>query len=839
MINGAGGNMQRPNRHGGILRKTIWLLLCLIPLTLVTGCGGCSSTPDPEAEKELAKKLEEERRRKEEENKEPLEIKSINTQPNDMERIETAFKPGHWTSCAIQAIANRDDFSGELVTEPFALPGLPFRLGTSRPAILPKKQARYLETVLYIPPGEQGQKVTAALRPRNSYQDLALTAFPAQRMPEYQFFFFVLAADPLRYQPLKEMPTFQVGPERFYRLLLPRIESRTPLPEGALTWTSIAYVLWDDINPEIVLTERQQQALIDWVHWGGRLIVSGPGSYDVLKDSFLGPYLPIESAEAGEVTGPDVQQFNTAWTLPGSRPLEIVKPWSTLEMEVRQDPDTLVLAKTDDGRPFIVERSVGQGSVLMTSFRLSQRELLNWPSFDGFFSSCIAGRANRDFRMQDFELTWNWADGSSRLNAERMSQMRYFTRDARLTSDVLRDISGRYAASQPGTFPELRYLEPTQRVQGAPQDNTPDWSTPNWSTTQSRYIGPGVAGWDNFSAASELSRAALRRASGIVIPKAMFVVKVLGAYLFVLVVVNWTFFRLIGRVEWAWIAAPVITVGFAIGVVYMAQLDIGFVRSRTELGIIELQPEYARAHVTRYTALYTSLATTYDLDFADENALVQPFPRFFAQEDRRAAEHSETTVNYHLDKSATLSGFTVPSNSTGMLHSEQLIELGTIHLVRTSEGDLAVKNDTKLHLHDVGVMRGSGQAAWLGELAPGEQKPLEFETTTAGIFLAEHWSQSPATGADSPLDVLNVGPMLTLAVATEATAGTTCLVGRTEETLGGLDIEPRSSQGRYANVVIAHLSEKTPDRPRRDINSPAVVKRLDSMPLSSPELFEQ
>ncbi len=433
-------------------RCILWLLICLITLPWFTGCSGCrEDEPTPE---EIKKRLEEEKKKKAERDKEPLEIKRLSTLPNDLERIETAFKPGHWTSCSIQAIANHDDFSGEMVTEPFELPGLPFRLGTSRPAILPKRQPRYLETVIFIPPGKQGQKVAVSLRPRNSYQELALGTFPTQRMPEYQFFFFVVAQDPLRYQSLKEMPTFQLGPDRGYRLLLPRIENRTPLPEGSLTWTSIAYLLWDDVNPEVVLSEAQQQAMLDWIHWGGRLIISGPGSYDVLRGSFLKPYLPVESAEVGEITEADLGRLNANWTVGKTRSLSVVEPWSALNLQPRSHPDTRVLASCNDGRPLVVERSVGSGSVLITAFRLGQRELLNWPSFDGFFNGCIAGRDPRRFRLQEFEMGWEWKDGRSHKLAERMSQIRYFTRDTRLRPDVLRSIADQFLAHRSQLLPQ-------------------------------------------------------------------------------------------------------------------------------------------------------------------------------------------------------------------------------------------------------------------------------------------------------------------------------------------------------------------------------------------------
>src|SRR5208283_3004798 len=102
------------------------------------------------------------------------------------------------------------------------------------------------------------------------------------------------------------------------------------------------------------------------------------------------------------------------------------------------------------------------------------------------------------------------------------------------------------------------------------------------------------------------ARTSLRTAAGITIPRSNFIAWMLVAYLTVLGPLNWGIFRLLGRIEWAWIAAPIIAIFGAVVVTKAAHLNIGFARSQTEVDIVELQPDYSRAHLTRYTALYTS-----------------------------------------------------------------------------------------------------------------------------------------------------------------------------------------------------------------------------------------
>src|SRR5208283_3768260 len=108
------------------------------------------------------------------------------------------------------------------------------------------------------------------------------------------------------------------------------------------------------------------------------------------------------------------------------------------------------------------------------------------------------------------------------------------------------------------------------------------------------------------------ARMSLTNAAGINVPARSFIVWVVVGYLCVLVPANWIVFRLLGRVEWAWIAAPLIAIGCTVVVIHDAQVNIGFARSRNEIAVIEMQPGYSRVHVARYNVLYTSLSTRYE-----------------------------------------------------------------------------------------------------------------------------------------------------------------------------------------------------------------------------------
>ena len=146
-----------------------------------------------------------------------------------------------------------------------------------------------------------------------------------QQMPAHQYLFVVLSTNPNAYGYLKQLesvrPVFdelydEGGELLYYRVVLPTVEDRVPLPSHPFSWTMIAYVLWDGQFADR-LTPDQQQAMLDWLHWGGQLIISGPGSLDHLAGSFLAPYLPATSDGAVELPADALQPLNEYWSLRG------------------------------------------------------------------------------------------------------------------------------------------------------------------------------------------------------------------------------------------------------------------------------------------------------------------------------------------------------------------------------------------------------------------------------------------------------------------------------------------------------------------------------------------
>ena len=704
--------------------------------TLLAPVAGCARQEVGDAKKEL------EKLQKKEKPKPPFETFKVFTEPNeksftdptqkDPGRIVQAIKPGHWASVLVETKANNFDFSGELVSTPLdiaqnpvLLDRSPFCLVTSRSIALPKGQRKTLEALFYAARSAH-TSTQISNRLYTAGHSEQSQAFPdtLSHMPSYQYFMVVLSRDPNRYRFLKLLESVNpigglrpVNPEEaaYYRLVLPQTNQPLALSTHGLCWTSVAYVVWDDVLPTR-LTPEQQQAMLDWLHWGGGLIISGPLSLDLLRGTFLDPYLPASVGETTTIDAGALAELNAHWSLSdakGPHILHPAAPWSGIKLA--KHPQAEFVGNTGE---LVVERRVGRGRIVATAFHLNERELWNWRCFDSFFNSCILRRPCRSFSLNGdgFEFV----HGGNQLDPGLVTNVRIFTRDANDPKEPSNDAS-------PEAISASVVQAKVQATVGANQltlanaslgmDQDPD-------EIDAYKKASGVAAWNDFSWISSAARQTLRDSAGISVPKREFVVWMLGIYLVVIVPVNWLVFRLLGRVEWAWIAVPILAIGWGVAVIWLAQLDIGFARAETQVAVLEAQNDFPRAHLTRYTALYTSLSTSYDVRFDDPLALAQPF----SVDIELLRDQGRSTVALASVGDLQLRGFPVSSNSTGMVHSEQMFDMGGSLVWRAESQDApTLENNTKLDLSGVAIIRRrqddenetSAELAWLGDVAAG------------------------------------------------------------------------------------------------------------------------
>jgi hypothetical protein len=431
------------------------------------------------------------------------------------------------------------------------------------------------------------------------------------------------------------------------------------------------------------------------------------------------------------------------------------------------------------------------------------------------------------------EMELHWAPNSPQspsniphlYDAALTCGLRYFTRDTNLRlDDYGADLSKASDISGPDTVIDYG-AAPT------PLDNAGS-------------MGSGVAAWRNFCPVATQARAALRNAARVEIPNRLFVVWVVGLYLLILVPLNWAVFSALGRVEWAWAAAPMIAIGCTLAVIRLAQLDIGFARSVTELSVIELQGDLSRAHVTRYTALYTSLTTAYTVRHEDPGAVVQPFPAGInrAEDFRLLPGERLETLYYKHGKEVSLSGFMVRSNLTGLLHSEQMIDInGPLELKRGSSGKDILRNYTGIDLRGVGVVRckenGKLQVAWVGDLLTSASAEVRFQSfndgqkgnsnadSGAGLWPERRESQ-PKTRSAPVKGEFNMSGLIRLAEQTkDLQPGDYRLIAWTDASSPGVEIEPAAPQSREAALIVANLAYGFGEDPQRDKNAPRYERR--------------
>ena len=252
-------------------------------------------------------------------------------------------------------------------------------------------------------------------------------------------------------------------------------------------------------------------------------------------------------------------------------------------------------------------------------------------------------------------------------------------------------------------------------------------------------------------------------------------------------------------------------------IVKLAQLDIGFARSQTEIDVLELHNNYPRGFLTRYIALYTSLSTNYDVHAVDPSTLILPFsadPNFAL-----LPGQASRTVTYQNDPDVVLSGFSVPSNSTGLLHGEQMIDLGG-KVAYGADGD-ELQNQTKFTLERAAVIRrtpqGDYQMAWIGDLPSRGRVKLKFRRADPGFNWSLELDRADEKGAPR-FDLNHLADLLRGKKFIQL--GEVRLIGLIPELIPGLTVDPAASQSpRGAALVVAELQAAPLAEPRPDVNS--------------------
>lgn len=882
-------------------KRSPWTILLLILLMAMPGCGGCQTKTAAQKKKEE----EEAKKRLSLEKKVdpftlgqitplPAEVKLLKplvTDPEELDALEEEkrkeeearllgnklvlryVKPGHWTGLVLPIRSNQIDIGGDLIastidpkTQELAeVDNTLFRFTLTRPITLAKGQAKYLESIAYVP--KSLQSGASNVRFRNEVisggRRVAFLDEPTTALNPFQYFFLVVAANPDQYTYLRvanfNSPSSDVDEERgkFYHIIAPKFENELPLPIHAATWTNLAYVLWDEVDAKRVDAE-QQKAMIDWLHWGGQLVINGPRTLEMLRGSFLDEFLPAGANKSLTIDGEALEVLNQNWYIEPKTDLAKKDERRKIQLKPNETIAGVELSLRAGGSfvpkcgNLLAERRVGRGRVVVSAFPLYQRALINWSCYDNFMNNALLRRLPRRYQFGD-SSTSQMSYLTPGVNAEdpRVSTtLRYFSRDAGDNSTMVTDIQ----PTSDSVINQLRfgtngYDEEEKRRQAAiDRASAADVDTNDWHFAGYVSSGrSGVAGWNDSGAVPNAARSALTEAAGIEIPERNFVLRMMLVYLAALVPLNWIVFRLLGRLEWAWIAAPIMAVIAAVAVIRLAQLDIGFARSQTEINIVETHGGYDRAHVTRYAALYTSLSSSYRIEFVDPSGIVLPFSTFAGTNDKFMPRLTDTYKTVSLDREASvrLSGFGVDSNSTGLLHAEHMLPLGGSFKVTGDEkAGWTLQNDTKVRASvAIALYRdqdGALHFAPLDEVAPEAKIALQWQKVNSTSAEGKAISVDEALAAEinkledkaSPggesASQLKLRKLLDLACGKIRVApGEIRLVAILPDRPDGMIVSPVATQVNAATLLLVHLKHGAFSAPESDENLKLDVKAID------------
>ena len=316
----------------------------------------------------------------------------------------------------------------------------------------------------------------------------------------------------------------------------------------------------------------------------------------------------------------------------------------------------------------------------------------------------------------------------------------------------------------------------------------------------------GVADWRDTSRFPTLCRELLEEASGITIPSADFVLKVILAYLIAVVPLNWLICRFVlNRREWAWVVVPLVALGFAIAVQRVAAYDVGFDSASDEIDVLEIQGEYHRAHLSRFASLYTNGRGNYSISYPNNNsALTLPLDN-----GRSIRGEDVTTSIWQSSPVPELMGLAVQPRSMSLFRSEELATLGGSIRIEGEGAKRRLVNESELELRDATlidfVKGGERREQYLGTIAAGSSADMTVPTSTPPPDRVEF-----AEGPD-PNTILRA--VRTTWERREENIGEIRMVAWVPRAMPGQVIDPPVDRARGFTAVLVHLRSGPPPSP--------------------------
>jgi hypothetical protein len=805
--------------------RSAWVAAFLVGVLAAGARSGWAQLPTSEDERlqsltepELMKKKGEK-----DKNRAPFEFFRSQVAPFD---ILPYVKANHWSTMWFEMRANDDDYDGYLTADPVSLLDTPQEVTYRREARLLKEQRARLFLQIMVPsataniPKETGVEL---IRERALRADSSWPA-PLSTLPPHQMLVVILSKDSTSkfaawnkmtaaIPSMADRDPADLEKLRYYRLVLPMEPDKIALSPHPLTWTTISHVIWDNYAPDL-LSGSQQRALVDWLHWGGQLIVAGGAGqpFSLYRESFLGPYLPADaSGESVPLTMDDLAPMSQSYPPPVSDPAADLEsqpvpmtrqeaarrfarryeapvpirpaaghPFYLSVLRPRPGASTVALGEASP-RLLAVERRVGRGRITMLAVNPNEEALLAWPGLDTLVRRVILRRPEEAIVNQGaFDGYQVQSPQRGRLIAADLSWYRITSRD-----------TGGGSPTSKSTAPAA---EPK------PSNGNPDNPEDQFNTL------PGIAEWRDSSKLPRLCRDVLEEASGITIPSSNFVLKVILAYLVVVVPLNWLICRFVfNRREWAWIVVPIVALCFAVAVERVAARDIGYDTAADEIDLLEVYGDYPRAHLTRVVSLYTTGRSQFKISYPnDPTAVALPM-----DSGRSIRGEDVTRSIFESYPVPTLADFKVQPRSMSMFRAEQMVGLSGAIRIEEEGTTRRLVNDSELELRDAVLVDLSGETASreraLGTIAPG-----------AKVELVQESGEPPAEAVhiESGPDPSALLKELRIAwESREENKGELRLVAWVAGSTDGQVIEPAVDRHRGVTAVTVHLRAGSPPSP--------------------------
>lgn len=766
------------------LHKLAWLLLLLV---LVSGCRGCSKNNQTQQAPEKKKSR--------------LVSDELRTLPYSKEIVGNSVKPGHWYQTRQKLKANQNDESLTATlyqidgnSNPTTVRNLGIPLQFNRDISLAKGQEKTIELKLLQtdwpfesmePTNTTGKSNKLSIFMRYSQRGLGAPVideeFLLRPLKDYQYDMLVLSRNTPQHifwrgldcivwpQAINDESS-RIAPHRVIDIA--EEDLGQSIPNQLMTMTSISHMVINDVSLNI-LPEDHQKAILDWLYFGGTIIINGPDAIAGIESSILKTYAPIQQTSSTTLTQGQIDKLNdtNSWRIryakTPSKDAVAFKPSesiSILQGQLAEDSSWIT-----DLEGLVAERLVGQGRIVMTSFPMNHTALVNWPSYSALIQNAILRKPARRVNLEpEFQLVYDESSSGRETDPKLTTRLRLWARDLVGSSS-----------------------------------SAPKESMANPSSKVSSY-----GAWNSESFVTNTSSNYLKKLSGINVPNLSTILKWLLGYLIVLVPMNWLVFRLLGRLELAWLAAPLIAIAGVFVIARAVQLDVGFSRSQTSLQFIELHNRYPRGLLSSHHALYSSLTTNYKIVYPEGEGIVCPMP----QPRQRSLLSAGGLLPYKIadEKGTGFQSFPVLSNTIGLVQSEEVVSLtGAISWTIDQDArSFQVTNDSQSIIRDV-ILEGSDDSgaklrAVVGTLEPGEQKKGTLDQPVDSDL---NWDiQLPTEGkSGQDFDKLALEQNLKLIFKNYPIQhGEWIAMGWTESPLSKLQIAPSTAQTRSATLVLMH-----------------------------------